>query len=274
MNEQAQQNVVLESLKERETDMTTQNQESIETNVAEQTPENKPFDPQRELITEDIATHKLVILANELLRLPSFSKHDFRVLIGYLNIPKLLYSDCVNLARKNDKIQNSFGRWDNFLLQDISYCLGHEDFYNESQLYFCSNLDEDSYEFCELTDSIDWVEIINPQNISDASRKTINIVDLMSKDLNFKNAILYHKLISTSFFLDVKFSKNGKIKSNSELRALFHFLYEPKNEKARLLTFTWSFDVKRILSKKSFEPRFNFASISIEELINDEYFFW
>lgn len=222
------------------------------------------------MITEDIATQKVVMLANSTIDIAEEISQDFKVIIGYRALNKLLFSDSINKAKKLNGVKNGFEWVSQKSVEDIAYCLKHEPAFIENpQLYFSLlDLDEEFLEEnIDLNDmpflTTDLREATDPKDFLGMFRGEFNLIDLIGKNFDFADDLIYQDLINLYFKFDVKYDKDEEMTNKSTMKVVFQLANE-----TFLTTYTWSFNLKSFLNGQS-EPKLTTSFALIDVLVEN-----
>lgn len=257
------------SKKQQKDVLTDNNEKGNEQMNKNKTQDEFLFYPRNAIITEDIATQKVLILANLILNILEGIPENFKISFGYRALNKLLFSNSLNKAKKLDCVQNGFDLVSNKSIEDLAYCLEYEPlFIEQPQMYFSFDINENTTdEFiidCKPLWAVNLTETTDPKNFLGMFKNKFNLFDLMIDEYsNFAKDLIHKDLINFYFKFDVKYAKNQEISDKSTMKVVFQLA-----DKSFLNTYSWSFKMKAFLAGQS-EPTFESSWAFIEDLVED-----
>lgn len=238
----------------------------MKTKQNNKTQDEKLFYP-RNIITEDIAIQKVLIVANRILKISENASENFKISFGYRALNKLFFSSSLNRAKNLDSFQSGFDLVSDKSIENITYCLEHEPlFIGKPQMYFSFDIDiikaKESLADCEQLWVMDIAETTDPKNFLSMFKRNFNLFDLIN-DKDFDEDLINKNLINFYFKFDVKYAKKQKISDKASMQIVFQLADENF-----LMTYSWSFNLKSFLTQQS-EPTLTTSSILIDVLLKD-----
>lgn len=254
-----QQNVVLENEKMKGTNKMT--------NLETQDYLNPSYPFIDGKISEELAIKKLMLLANNILFASEIIDEDFKIIIGYKALNKLVYSNTINKARRLNEIKNKFIEYYDEDTENLGYCLDNM-LCEEAQLYYTTAKGKRLNE--EISFEMEEIEEKNQINFQEVFREKINLLDLMTAEPFFKEDLLNGTLIDCYFKFNVDYDEDDEISDTSTVKAIFHMYDELEEDFDEITTYVWTYEIKSFLRGKS-TPEFKVLSTPIDELYETDF---
>lgn len=228
------------------------------------------FYPENASITEDVAIQKIIMSANNIIDIAENISENFKIIIGYRALNKLLFSEPSSITKNSDKVENEFEWVHGKSIENMAYCLEHESpFTANPEMYV--NFDTSEYaikniEFLNTYKPIFAIciaQTTDPKDFLSIFKGKFNLIDLIIKDTSFAEDLIRKNLINFYFKFDVKYAKNQEISDKSTMKVVFQLVDE-----GFLKTYSWSFNMKSFLAGQS-EPTLTTSLAMIGVLVED-----